>query len=281
MKQVVPIYVLGSAHSGTTILYRMLAMHPDVTWFSQYSQRAGQIPGRVRLPLAHLLDRTLRRVFPHDWRKIQTRLRSYVVPLPGEADRIWRALIPEHFTGDNQKAVARIRAVIDEECARMNRSVILVKHPRLMHNLHILRTAHPSARYIHIVRDGRAVACGLRHKFARGLGPGEAALLAAARHWVQVLDQVARWNGLADIMEIRYEDLCKDVHTQLAHVMHRVGLDPARFPFRRLVSHLQTTNELRLTGATADEIAKVEALQRVHLERLGYLSIPSMPTTGA
>ena len=47
-----PVFVFGVDHSGTTILYRMLAYHPDLTWFSQFSLRRGEIPGRRRRPIA-------------------------------------------------------------------------------------------------------------------------------------------------------------------------------------------------------------------------------------
>jgi hypothetical protein len=52
-----PVYMYGAAHSGTTILYKMLALHPGATWFSQYSQRDGSVSGRRRWLLAHPLDR--------------------------------------------------------------------------------------------------------------------------------------------------------------------------------------------------------------------------------
>ena len=55
-----PVFVFGADHSGTTILYRMLAYHPDLTWLSQFSLRRGEIPGRRRRPAADRLDPMLR-----------------------------------------------------------------------------------------------------------------------------------------------------------------------------------------------------------------------------
>ena len=63
------IFVMGAQHSGTTILYKMIALHPDVTWFSQFSKRDGSIPGRFRFPGYRLLDHILRRRFRHSWLK--------------------------------------------------------------------------------------------------------------------------------------------------------------------------------------------------------------------
>jgi len=36
---ITPIIILGAGHSGTTILYNMLAMHPELTLFSIFSRR--------------------------------------------------------------------------------------------------------------------------------------------------------------------------------------------------------------------------------------------------
>ena len=63
-----PVYVLGVAHSGTSILRKMLAYHPEATWFSQYSLRDGSVEGRRRVPFAHAADRALRCFVRYDWR---------------------------------------------------------------------------------------------------------------------------------------------------------------------------------------------------------------------
>ena len=53
------IFVVGVEHSGTTILYRMLARHPDLAWLSHYSMRDGEIPNRCRVPF-FLVDQSIR-----------------------------------------------------------------------------------------------------------------------------------------------------------------------------------------------------------------------------
>src|SRR5215217_7217233 len=107
-----PVYVLGVAHSGTSILQKMLAYHPDAAWFSQYSLRDGSVPGRRRLPLAGAADRVLRRAVRHDWRKERGGLLGSAIPRPGEAHTL---LLYVLAAGSESEAADRLRRVVDEE----------------------------------------------------------------------------------------------------------------------------------------------------------------------
>ena len=89
-----PLFVLGTFHSGTSILYRMLARHPDVAWFSQFSVRDGSIPGRRRLPLYRLIDRTSRLIYGDRWGESRAEERGHR-SRPTEGQTIWLYLIPE------------------------------------------------------------------------------------------------------------------------------------------------------------------------------------------
>lgn len=166
MTTAVPIFVMGAPHSGTTILYRMLAMHPDVTWFSQLSCRAGSIPGRRRIPMVSLIEPVLRRR-PHWWMKAQTRWSEYYLPLPSGAMGIFEYLLPERATISNDESAARMRRIFDAECRRWRKGTIVLKHPRLCQKVPEIRYAYPTAPFIHIIRDGRAVALSIRWKFMR------------------------------------------------------------------------------------------------------------------
>jgi Sulfotransferase family len=259
-----PFYVYGAAHSGTTILYRLLALHPEAAWFSQYSQRDGSVAGRWRLPFAHAVDRSLRPLLRHDWRKENRRLR--LTPRPDEARTI---LLYVLAAPTRSEAAARLRRVVDDECRRWRRRVLLAKPLPLRGQLDLLGAAHPEARILHIVRDGRAVAASLRHKFMRsGESPAEGVEQAAA-HWVERIDEVERL-GLPTLT-LRYEDLCADVHRALGRALEHASLDPDRFPFDRVPRALAVTNEGRLEELSRGELDAVQAAQTPALRSLGYL----------
>lgn len=283
-----PVFVLGTAHSGTTILHRMLAYHPGLVWFSQFSLRTGDIPGRFRVPGANIVDRALRSI-PHRWQKAEPKFRRLVVPRPGETRTIWTHLLegggrfcsveeldeqarrsPELKQSREGIDVERVRSCLAGFSKRFDDRRVLAKVPsadwyRFVRPLHV---ACPGARFVHIVRDGRPVAFSLRSKFERGLNPHDA-LLAAGRHWVRAVGEVHAPSGIA-LLEVRYEDLCEDVHGVIRTVLRHAALETESFPFERCPAKLSQTNSRRLEAATTEELTQVSELQRDLLIRYGY-----------
>lgn len=261
-----PTYVYGAAHSGTTILYKLLALHPDFAWFSQYSYRNGVIPGRRSIPMAHTADRVLRSLRSHTWRKRKRGLTDRLVPRPGEAHGILLYVVAAPTPGE---AAARMRRLVDEECRRWNRTAFLAKPLPMMGHLDVLQHAHPNARMVHIVRDGRAVAASIKEKFMRsGESSAEGADQAAAR-WLDVLDEVERLR--LPVLTLRYEDLCADVHGCLRRILEHAGLDARAYPFDHVPAELTATNERRIRELGRGELEAVYGAQAAALRRLGYL----------
>ena len=154
-----PVLVFGAPHSGTTILYRMLAYHPDLTWFSQLSLGNGEIPGRRTRPGARLLDVEFRRI-PHRWQKEESRLRRLVVPLPSQETTIWKYLLE-----DEKTEAERVRSCLASFSERLGGRRIVAQWPDFYRFLDLLQSACPDALYVHIVRDGRPLAFSIREKF--------------------------------------------------------------------------------------------------------------------
>jgi hypothetical protein len=262
-----PLYVLGVAHSGTSILQKMLGHHPDAAWFSQYSLRDGSVPGRRRVPCAHAIDRTLRRIVAHDWHKEKGGRLNQLIPRPSEVHTILLYVLAAE---SESEAADRLRRVVDEEGARWRKPVLVAKPLPLLGHFNLLAAAHPDARIVHIVRDGRAVAARLRHKFMRsGETPAEGAHLAAAR-WIDTLDELERLD--LPTLTLRYEDFCADVHGSLTRTLEHATLDPKRFPFDLVPRSLAPTNQGRVRQLSAAELEAVEATEAPRLRSFGYLA---------
>jgi omega-hydroxy-beta-dihydromenaquinone-9 sulfotransferase len=265
-----PTYVYGAAHSGTTILYKLLALHPDFAWFSQFSHRRGAIPSRRSIPLAHVADRALRSVRTHDWHKEKRPVARYVVPRPGEAHGI---LLYAVAAPTRAEAASRLRWLVDEECRLWSRTAFVAKPLPMMGHLDVLEAAHGNARLIHIVRDGRAVAASLKDKFMRSGESSREGVDQAASRWLDVLGEVERLQ--MPVLVLRYEDLCADVHGCLRRALAHAGVDPDAFPFSGIPTELTATNERRIRQLSDEELEAVQAAQATALRSFGYLDAPA------
>jgi Sulfotransferase family len=282
--EVRPVYVYGAQHSGTTILYNLLALHPDFAWFSQYSYRDGAVPGRRPMPMAHAADRVLRSVWTYGWekpppalgkrervstlglRRARRGLRVRLVPRPQEAVDIFAYVAAAPTRAE---AESRMRRLVDQECRRWRRTAFIAKPLPMFGHLEVLQAAHRHARMIHIVRDGRPVAVSIREKFMRsGQSSREGLDLAAAR-WLEVLDEVEQLQ--LPVLTLRYEDLCADVHGWLRRSLEYAGLEAEALPFAGIPTALTPTNERRLRDFGPDELETVQYAQAPALRRLGYL----------
>jgi hypothetical protein len=270
-----PIFIVGVDHSGTTVFYRMMARHPKLAWFTPYSLRGGELEGRARVPFNRLINRVGRRVIPWTWHK---RPRAgFPYPEPREAPSIWRLLVPrtEGFLDDEQYTEEQAEVVrgafrAELEAWRLRR--MLVKIPYLTRTLALLDRIFPDARYVHIVRDGKAVALSNRSRYQDGgRDPGEA-LHAGAVQWRDTLHYIEGLNGrIGDRMHtVRYEEFCADVHGSVREAFRFCGLDPAEAPLEGIPKTLHPTNGKRLSQSSVPDRLLLNDLLEPTLVRWGY-----------
>lgn len=271
-QEFLPVFVLGAGHSGTGILYRMLALHPDFAWFSQFSQRTGTVSERKRMPLGRPADALLRKILRHDWRKLHGGWRQKLFPRPKEAHAIWDHILPADEAIPEEESVKRMREVLEGERAFWRKDRFIAKLPRLYLQIPRILKAYPNARFVLIIRDGRAVALSHRHKrkkLQRGL-PTDELLRRAAGFWTDVIAHADRHIEERNLITVRYEDLCADVHGQLERILIFCDLPVERFPFELCPATLTPTNHKWFEIATTDEMTLLHDVIGTELERFGY-----------
>jgi protein-tyrosine sulfotransferase len=104
------------------------------------------------------------------------------------------------------------------------------KTPRNIGRIAEIFHSFPAARFVHVLRDGRDVACSLRthprHRVVDGRFVPTGAwkpIAGCARRWVRDIESSRRWWGDPRFLTVRYEDLVLGPRPALERVMALVG----------------------------------------------------------
>lgn len=222
-----PIFIVGTGRCGSTIFHHMLSFHDHVSWLSPSCQKHPARPQLNRRNM-RLLDLPL----------VSSYARKLIYPV--EAYAFWERYCPgfsepcRDLTQDDlgPKSAKSIRGALSQILTR-RRPRLLIKvtgWPRIG----FLKALYPDAKFIHVYRDGRAVANSLLNIYfwSGWHGPnnwrwGELspeqrtcwekndrsfAALAGIEWEILMAAQDAAKQSLpaGDLMEIRYETLCDD-----------------------------------------------------------------------
>lgn len=287
------VFLVGAGRSGTTLVYKLMSLHPGVGYLSNYDER--RFPaGRAARLVAGDLERKIEAWFSGAGNAyfVSRPLRKRFFPTPVEGEAIYRRCGLPRFPGRGYlPGPATVRA-LRRRFERIRRGagaeVLVTKRTANNRRLRALETIFPRARFIHVIRDGREVADSLRRvewwpdhrvwwdgRTAREIqSEGEGALALAARNWVWEIEALAR--GLAAIaperiLELRYEALVDDPVSGLAQALEFAGL--AMSPALR--SAVVALGLCRRPPAWVDSWSRQErdavlAIQQPLLSDLGY-----------
>ena len=158
--------------------------------------------------------------------------------------------------------------------------------PTYSHDDQVLRRPPQSApgdRGSIFSRWRQPVALSVRHKFA-GDQDEDASLVLAARYWVKEIEAVRAAASSINLLEIRYEDLCRDVHGVLSRVLAHSMLHRYSYPFERTPRRLSSTNRSWTDRGARHELERIEEVQAALLSEYGYtdrrMSHPATPWAG-
>lgn len=242
MKVKDPIFIIGAGRSGSSIFHRMFSTHPNVAWLSRWHAKHSSRLEKIRY-LNYLGDIPI----------VGNRLRKYVDP--SECYQLWEQICPgfsmpcrdfdaDDVTNINKK---RIQAAFSKVLTNKKHRLLikLTGWPRIS----FIREIFPDAKFIHIVRDGRAVSNSTMHvDFWWGWrGPegwrwgalsdenkavwekhNKSFVALAGIQWKILMDSmdVARTHiDSKDFLEIKYEDFCNNPVNDFKRVAEFCDLD--------------------------------------------------------
>jgi hypothetical protein len=290
-----PVFLVGPARSGTSLLYKLLCLHPEVSYVSNWMAR---FPSRPALATLNRLARS----FPAYTRKVwfeggsnayvygrRRRLRERMYPMPVEGEPVFRASgVGDETAADPDRAMRELREVVGSIVRRADGPSFVNKRIANNRRISFLARVFPGARFIWIVRDGRAVAYSLsrvdwwedsvvwwyggtpRDWRSEGRDPWE----LCARNWVEELSVIER--GLAEVpggevMRLSYEEFVRDPLASLASVGRFAGLTSTE-GWRRSVGAVRypDRNEGWPRALGSDVIETITSIQAEKLRAYGY-----------
>jgi hypothetical protein len=291
-KIVQPIIIVGTGRCGSTVLHRVLAKHPRVMWLSGFCDRFPTRPEWNRRAVIAANNPLLNRVLG---RRIQ----------PGECYRFWdqyaygfsepcRDLVRTDVTVRVKKQVrAAFEAMLTP--ARDRLLIKITGWPRIG----FLNEIFEDAKFVHIIRNGRAVANSLLHvNFWRGwygpqgwraglLSPEDQAtweaydrsfVALAGLEWriqMRAIEAARRAIDSDRFLEVKYETFCDQPSDTCRRIVDFTGL-PHTAEFER---HVQAATITDMSSRwrkdlTPGQQALLDDLLREDLARHGYADSP-------
>lgn len=216
-----------------------------------------------------------------------------------EAGKIWD---PKHYDDPaahhvwsaadiKEKDRQRLRTMFAYYQLLARKKRFVNKHPRNSLRLDYIQTIFPDAKFIHIIRDGRAVAGSLMRRstteeqrlnipFGNFCKPPNwhlylkhPPLEQAAYQWKEIVEFIQDYFGhqpRGTVLELKYEDFCQNVPKHIELVDDFCQLPPGRRLWGKIPSQLEVNNYNYLQTLGPEQIAVIESICGDLLHKLGY-----------
>jgi hypothetical protein len=283
-----PIIIVGTGRCGSTVFHRLFARHPQLMWLSGFSDRYPTNPALNRWAVAALSNPLLRRVIGERFQ-------------PDECYRFWdrhaygfsrpfRDLFRDDVTPRIKKQVrSAMQALLTK---RRNRMLIKIAG---WSRIGFLKEIFEDAKFIHIVRDGRAVASSVLHvdfwrgwRGPQGWGAGmlspeyqavwdstnRSFVALAGIQWqlrTRAIEAARQQIDPQDFLEIKYESFCDQPLETYRRVLEFADL-PQSAVFERYIKEasIKSTSNRWRDDLTPKQQAVLDNLLREDLLRYGY-----------
>jgi omega-hydroxy-beta-dihydromenaquinone-9 sulfotransferase len=290
MKVTKPIFIVGTGRCGSTAFHRLLGGHPQLMWLSGFAEEFPTRPSWNRWAVTAVGNPVVRRIFG---KRIK----------PGENYGFWythaygfaepgRDLLAMDVTPRVRK---QVRAAI-EPMLTAKRDRMLIKLTGWS-RIGFLNEIFEDAKFIHIVRDGRAVASSLLHvndwqwrgwygPYSWRYGPlspeDHAAWEASHRSFVVLAGiqwrihtraiEAARQSVDPDrYLEVRYETFCDQPVETCRRVVDFAELRPSpQFDQRVRTTTIRDMTDRWRRDLSPEQQTSLTNLLREDLQRYGY-----------
>jgi omega-hydroxy-beta-dihydromenaquinone-9 sulfotransferase len=243
-----PVFIIGTGRCGLTPLMDLIAYHKDLAWPSQYMNRSLTAK---KYYLAYLSRIASYKIFNSSYKHS-----SYFFPKHSEATILYnscyngfsspfRDLTKDDVTPD---VSYKFQRMVSEIVKYQGKKRFIAEYSGWS-RIDFIKEIFPDARFIHIVRDGRAVANSLTNvdywrgwggtsKWLWGKPPKDCEdylkqydysfLALAAVQWKITLNNIRaqiKCQNDSEILEVRYEDMVKNPQNIANKCIDFMGID--------------------------------------------------------
>jgi Sulfotransferase family len=281
-----PIFIVGSGRSGTTVFYNFLSTHPEVSWFSNYSDRF------VNVNLMPFLHRIFDLTFVGTIAKkgIISKRKLYIKPT--EADNIYHDYCGfKHSikTTENDLNVGvekKFKDLIKRHLLLNSKERFLSKQTANNQRIRLIDKMFNDAYYIHVIRDGRAVANSLINvrwwndidvwwlgeKASEWEKKGRQPIELCGLHWKRDVEEILENKSLFEdrYIEVRYEEFILDVRGTMEKVTNFCGLSNSKYFSKMLPQTLPNMNYKWKDDLKEEQKTILDKTLKPFLVQLGY-----------
>jgi omega-hydroxy-beta-dihydromenaquinone-9 sulfotransferase len=276
-----PMIIVTAGRSGSTILHRILSRHPSAAWIGNYDDR---------FPNWALLSKVIRAL-----RELPVHVPVRHRPL--ECWQFWEYQCPGFSVPKRDMLASDVTPEVRLRLQKALRARTTRRRDRILlkitgwPRIRFLREIFPDALFLHLVRDGRAMALSTIRQpwWVPGEGPegwpwgplsspyrerweasGKSQPELAALAWQMTLDGIEECKHEVNsdqLLEIRYEDLCRDPEVVVGEILRFFDLGWAK----RIASFLHVNPLVDRTDSSSPDWAVLEAMLAKYLARYGYV----------
>ncbi|NMF82640.1 sulfotransferase [Nodosilinea sp. P-1105] len=272
-------FIFGSGRCGTTLLRALLVSHPDICipgethFYNQYTKLQSIKYG----PMRPALYRQLVDKFP-SWGHVKSETLDWQLfhELALNSTPSWDSLFIAYLTAYRLS---------------LGKKIVGEKTPGHFKSINSLANNFPESKFIHIIRDPRAVVASyLKHTFYQDCFGSNVA--RAAQKWVDAAKFHCKilnspHSLQARYLMLRYEDLVDDPESVIHKALQHIGADPTQFTMTAYcgldLDGVNRTNHANIgkpissafNNKWKDELSPqqmsiIETICQPYLEKLGY-----------
>ena len=213
-----PIFIIGVPRTGTTLLYNILCMHPDLAWFTIENFDSWASDNEKENIKKYFLDLKEKNkkipvteeslfVFGPEWEAgiKQTKVHPELKKTPIEGEYFWRKNFGDKYTTEisdekKNKLILELGKIIEQQ----QKSRFLSKAPQNTMRLFAIQKIFPDAKFVNVTRDPRPVIHSMwnRNEIEGNWDPG-----------IEILDK-EKYNKLELIGKFawRYKEMTDEIY---------------------------------------------------------------------